>query len=141
MNLWIQHVKEVAAKEGIPYVQALKIAAQSYKGRATKEAPSKTNVGEEDYTTKKTDEVFHEKGKDVKKARRPYQSKRRIDFSKMNWGAFTKDWKEFGSEHPTLKEFATIVVAEPKAYPGIIRKRARFYLNVLTKGKGLDMCS
>ena len=71
-NAWISHVKAVAAKKGISYREALKVASASYKGRATKGAPSKTRLGEEDYTTKKGDVVFHQKGKYVRKSRLPY---------------------------------------------------------------------
>lgn len=72
MNPWILHVKAVAAKKGISYREALKVASASYKGKATKGAPSKTHRGEMDYTTKKGDVVFHEQGKFVKKPRKPF---------------------------------------------------------------------
>lgn len=68
-NQWIEHVKKVAAEKGISYREALKVASSSY---SKKGAPSKTHPGEMDYTTKKGDVVFHEKGKYVKKARKPY---------------------------------------------------------------------
>lgn len=71
-NQWIEHVKKVAAEKGISYREALKVASASY---SKKGAPSKTHPGEMDYTTKKGDVVFHEKGKYVKKARKPYMKK------------------------------------------------------------------
>ena len=65
-NMWIDHVKKVAADKGISYREALKVAGETYHRK------SKTHPGELDYTTKKGDVVFHEKGKDVKKSRKPY---------------------------------------------------------------------
>tara|TARA_R100000655_G_scaffold99149_2_gene142864 strand:+ start:1752 stop:2297 length:546 start_codon:yes stop_codon:yes gene_type:complete len=49
--------------------------APAKKGRAVKGAESKTHKGDKDYTTKKGDKDFHEKGHDVKKARKPYKKK------------------------------------------------------------------
>tara|TARA_R100000664_G_scaffold10169_1_gene16843 strand:- start:2570 stop:3076 length:507 start_codon:yes stop_codon:yes gene_type:complete len=49
--------------------------APAKKGRAVKGAASKTHPGDKDYTTKKGDKDFHEKGHDVKKARKPYKKK------------------------------------------------------------------
>lgn len=144
MNPWIAHVKKVAAEKGLPYTEALKIAAESYRGKATTGAPSKTKVGEEDYTTKKTSKVYHEQGKYVKKATTPYTKygkKKLIDFSKIHWGSFTKDWKDMGSSFETLYDFATDVLKRPKQYPPITVKRARFYKNIIMKGKGLGMCA
>ena len=138
VNPWIEHVRNVAKEKGMTYFEALKIARPSYKG-----ASSKTMKGEEDYTTKKTSKVFHEQGKYVRKGRTPYSktsSKKLIDFSKIHWGEFTKDWHSMGSKFPTLREFADAVLADTKAYPKLTVKRARFYKNIILKGKGLGMC-
>ena len=53
--------------------------APAKKGRAVKGAESKTHKGDKDYTTKKGDKDFHEKGHDVKKARKPYKKKAKED--------------------------------------------------------------
>jgi hypothetical protein len=45
------------------------------KKRAVKGAESKTHKGDKDYTTKKGDKDYHEKGKDVKKKRKPFERK------------------------------------------------------------------
>lgn len=45
------------------------------KGKSTKGAKSKTRKGDMDYTTKRGDKDFHRKGKDVRRARKPYRRK------------------------------------------------------------------
>lgn len=141
MNPWIAHVQQYAKDHNMTYFQALRDpkVKEGYKGAPVKGAPSKTVKGEEDYTTKKTSKVFHEKGKYVRKDRKPFQ-KKRIDFSKIHWGELTKDWKEMGSPKESLYDFATDVLKRPSEYPAITVKRARFYKNILVKGKGLGMC-
>jgi acetylglutamate synthase len=66
-NPWVKHVKKVAKTNKIPFSMALVVASPSYKG-----APSKTHKGKLDFTTKKGDKVFHQKGKYVHKSRTPY---------------------------------------------------------------------
>lgn len=134
MNSWIAHVKQVAVDKGIPYVQALKVASESYKA-----SPSKTTMVEEGSTTKKISKVLPPKGKSVRKDRKAVP-KNKIDFSKIHWGEFTKDWKEMASPFESLYDFATDVVKRSSEYPAITVKRARFYKNVIMKGKGLGMC-
>lgn len=66
---------------------------------------------------------------------------RRIDFGKIHWGAFTDDWQKHGGKrkYKTLEEFAKAVLKKPKSFDPLIVKRARFYKNILIKGKGLSM--
>ena len=45
-------------------------------GSESKGSVSKTRKNDLDYTTKSQDKDFHEKGKDVKKSRRPYRKKK-----------------------------------------------------------------
>ena len=45
--------------------------------RSTKGTRSKTHPGRKNYTTKKGDKVFHRKGKNVRKSRKPYSKKKR----------------------------------------------------------------
>ena len=49
-----------------------------------KGSASLTNIGEEDYTTKKGDKDYHQAGHDVKKSKRPYSS----------WIQFVKQYSE-----------------------------------------------
>ena len=120
MNFWIQHVKKVAADKGISYVAALKVASESYKASAPESSPPAV--------VSKT------------KMRSPKGGKKRIDFSKIHWGAFTQDWKDMGKSFPSLYDFATDVLKRSSEYPPITVKRARFYKNIIMKGKGLGMC-
>jgi hypothetical protein len=71
---------------------------------------------------------------------------RRIDFSKIKWGAFTKMLEEYRKRHPrtrikTLEQFAHLILREagrgkpnPK-FDLTARRRALFYLNVILKRK------
>lgn len=86
-NAWLEHVKKFWAKNKgkMAYSKALQEAKKTYKptggkktavkSKSTKGSKSKTNKGDEDYTTKKGNKDFHEDGKDVKKKSKPYQGK------------------------------------------------------------------
>jgi len=73
--------------------------------------------------------------------KKPMRKRRRIDFSKIHWGAFTDDWMKHGGKrkYKTLEEFSKAVLKKPKTFDPMIVKRARFYKNILLKGKGLSM--
>lgn len=80
MNSWVTFLKQWSAEHNMPYGQALKSAEakaayNKAKGIKTghKGAPSKTHKGDMDFTTKRGDKDFHRKGKDVRKARRPFE--------------------------------------------------------------------
>ena len=64
-----------------------------------------------------------------------------VDFTKLQWGALTDDWKSMGGrdKYKTLHDFAMAVVKRPKKFEPITVKRARFYKNMLVKGQGLSM--
>jgi hypothetical protein len=96
-----------------------------------KEEDSKSEMGEEE-EPKEPKEM--EGGKMMK-------TPRRIDFSKIHWGAFTENWQDHGGKKKfkTLHDFAKAVLKNPKEYTDIILKRARFYKNIIRKGKGLSM--
>ena len=49
----------------------------THRRRSTKGTRSKTHKGRKNYTTKKGDKVFHRKGKNVRKSRKPYSKKKR----------------------------------------------------------------
>jgi len=120
MNPWIQHVQQYAKKHNMTYFQALRDpkVKEEYKGvSSSKVMPT-------------------EKGMGMKKM----GGKKLIDFSQIHWGAFTKDWQKMGAEYPTLRAFADAVLKSSK-YPPIVIKRARFYKNIILKGKGLGMCA
>jgi hypothetical protein len=54
--------------------------------RSTKGTRSKTHKGRKNYTTKKGDKVFHRKGKNVRKSRKPYSKKKRGG-AQIHWDA------------------------------------------------------
>jgi hypothetical protein len=61
-----------------------------------------------------------------------------IDWDDMKWGSFTEQFKRYKEQHPNtdiedLGEFAKRIVHNPKEYKGKTLKRARFYLNVISK--------
>ena len=62
---------------------------------------------------------------------------KRIDFSKLKWGSFTKQEKAYERLHPgkarSLEQFAKLVEHHPKDFKKTTESRARFYLNVLKK--------
>ena len=49
----------------------------THRRRSTKGTRSKTHPGRKNYTTKKGDNVFHRKGKYVRKSHKPYSKKKR----------------------------------------------------------------
>jgi hypothetical protein len=80
-------------------------------------------------------------------ARRPANKasaarRRRIDFSKIKWGTFTKRFKAWKKRHPrqgakvtTLREFAAYILAHPDRFSLHARRKALFYRNIILKGK------
>ena len=59
-----------------------------------------------------------------------------IDWKGIHWGAFTKQWKRYRTQHKgpnTLDEFAHIVMSNPGKFKSITRQRAQFYLFVLKR--------
>ena len=86
-NAWLEHVKKFWAKNKgkMAYSKALQEARKTYKGKKAskdeskgmkgkkKGSKSKTHKGDKDFTTKKGDKDFDEKGKRIKKAKKPYK--------------------------------------------------------------------
>ena len=86
-NKWLEHLKKFWSKNKgkMSYSQAMKEAKKTYKSgatlttskskarKSTKGSKSKTHKGDKDYTTKKGDKDYHEKGKNVKKPKKPYK--------------------------------------------------------------------
>ena len=62
-----------------------------------------------------------------------------IDFEDMNWGSFTKQ-KNAHNPKLSLEQFADLVLSEdpPKKFTEKTKDRARFYLNVILKGNGIE---
>lgn len=91
----------------------------------------------------KKEEKDKKEEEEVEVEEKPIKEKkvRRIDFSKIRWGAFTDDWQRHGGKrkYKSLEEFAKAVLKKPKAWEPMVVKRARFYKNILTKGRGLSM--
>jgi len=76
--------------------------------------------------------------KRVKRARPP--ARRRIDFSKIKWGTFTKRFLAWKRRHPrvkvnSLREFAAYVLSHPDRFSLHARRKALFYRNIILKGK------
>jgi hypothetical protein len=82
-SAWNKHVKATFTelRKGNPsasFKEALKVAAGTYKKGFTsgqhpkKGQKSRTRKGELDFTTKKPDKDFHQKGHDIKKKRKPF---------------------------------------------------------------------
>ena len=96
---------------------------------------SKTHKGDLDYTTKRGDKDFHQKGHDVKKKRRPY-TKDNIDWDNIKWGSFTAQFNRYRSTHPrtrhnTLEKFARYIIKNKKKFTLRTFRRANFYVNVI----------
>jgi len=61
-----------------------------------------------------------------------------IDWDDINWGSFTEQLKKYNSQYKkklTLPKFADMILKDPKKYKSKTVKRARFYVNVLSKKK------
>ena len=98
---------------------------------------SKTRQGDKDYTTKRGDKDFHEKGKDIKKKRRPY-TKNNIDWDDIKWGSFTAQFARYRSTHPhtrinTLEKFAKYIIKNKKKFTLKTFRRANFYINIVLR--------
>lgn len=87
------------------------------------------------------EEKKEEEKEEVEVEDKPVKKTRRIDFSKIHWGAFTDDWQRSGGKRKfkTLEDFAQAVLKSPKSFEPMVVKRARFYKNIIKKGKGLSM--
>ena len=74
----VSELKAIAKKEGhkgysgLKKAQLITILGRKTMGGSKKGAKSKTHKGDKDYTTKKGNKDFHQKGKDIKKTKRPY---------------------------------------------------------------------
>lgn len=69
------------------------------------------------------------------------QAQPKIDFEKMKWGSFTKQFKAFKKENPDsdiddLGDFADFVISNPDKFRKTTLKRANFYKNVIEKKGG-----
>ena len=61
-----------------------------------------------------------------------------IDFDKIKWGSFTSDLKKFNKKNNTnynISEFAHLIINQPNNFKAITKKRAQFYINVLSHSK------
>ena len=61
-----------------------------------------------------------------------------IDWDDVNWGSFTEQLNKYNSTYKkklTLPKFADLILKDPKKYKQKTVKRARFYVNVLSKKK------
>jgi hypothetical protein len=61
---------------------------------------------------------------------------KRIDFSKIHWGALTKDYEKYMRAHPrshiySLEDFANYVLSHTSKFTPTTRRRAQFYFNIL----------
>tara|TARA_R110000751_G_scaffold7427_3_gene30377 strand:+ start:8826 stop:10985 length:2160 start_codon:yes stop_codon:yes gene_type:complete len=71
------------------------------------------------------------------------QEKGGVDFDDIKWGTFTQQFKRFKEEHKNspikdLEDFAEMIVKNKEDYQKKTLKRARFYLNVLTKKNNIS---
>ena len=60
-----------------------------------------------------------------------------IDFDNLKWGTFTKQLRDYNKTNGTdlnLREFAELVLDPDSRFHEITKRRARFYLNVLSSG-------
>jgi len=60
-----------------------------------------------------------------------------IDFDKLKWGSFTRQLRDYNKTNDTdldLREFAELVLQPDSRFHAITRRRAQFYLNVLSSG-------
>ena len=63
-----------------------------------------------------------------------------IDWQDIKWGSFTAQFKAWNKQHPKdqkkdLREFADMILKDPKSFKEKTLRRARFYVNVLSKKK------
>lgn len=134
-QFYVEHTKGKAIKKGELGQHMKKV------GEMWREMKSKKG-GEVEVVPDELKDTAIEEGGKMEPMKKPKSQKpvKMIDFSKIHWGMFTKDWKKMGKNFPTLRDFANAVLKSPKGYPEITVKRARFYKNILVKGKGLGMC-
>jgi hypothetical protein len=109
-------------------------------GKRVKKAGKRTKKAGK--RTKKAGKRTKKAGKRVKKAGQAVKRglRRRIDFSKIRWGTFTKRFVAWKRRHPrakvnTLREFAAYVLAHPDKFSLRARRKALFYRNIILKGK------
>jgi len=72
----------------------------------------------------------------------PQPPSQNIDFDKLKWGSFTKQFEAFKRQNPSssihdLDGFADFVLSHPDKFKKTTAKRARFYKNVIEKKGGL----
>lgn len=63
-----------------------------------------------------------------------------IDWQDIKWGSFTAQFQAWNKQHPKdkkkdLREFADMIMKDPKSFKEKTLRRARFYVNVLSKKK------
>ncbi len=97
MTSWREHIASYRKKHGVSYKDAMTAAAPSWRARTQsvkdkkdeskamkgkkKGTKSVTRKNDKDFTTKRGDKDFHEKGKDIKRTRKPYSKKETIKSS------------------------------------------------------------
>ena len=74
----------------------------------------------------------------------PHPPSQNIDFDKLKWGSFTKQFEAFKRQNPSssihdLDGFADFVLSHPDRFKKTTEKRARFYKNVIEKKGGYGM--
>lgn len=132
-NVRLAAVKEKRSRG--PRVKAERAAAKKAAGKrkgASKKAAAK----------KASKKAVKKGGRRVRKAGKALKRglRRRIDFSKIRWGTFTKRFLSWKRRHPrakvnTLREFAAYVLAHPDKFSLRARRKALFYRNIILKGK------
>jgi hypothetical protein len=131
-------VKRAALKEKRsrgPRVKAEPRKKAARKGKAAKRGRKAGQAAKRGRKAGQAAKRGRKAGKAVKRGLR-----RRIDFSKIRWGTFTKRFVAWKRRHPrakvsTLREFAAYVLAHPDKFSLRARRKALFYRNIILKGK------
>jgi len=56
----------------------------------------------------------------------------KVPKGQIDWGTFTRTAQNYGYKKTELRKFAQSVLAHPNKYKPITRRRARFYLSVIS---------
>jgi hypothetical protein len=72
----------------------------------------------------------------------PHPPSQNIDFDKIKWGSFSKQFQAFKNQEPNSKidnldKFADFIISHPNNFKKTTLKRARFYKNVIEKKGGM----
>jgi hypothetical protein len=141
-------VKRAALKEKRsrgPRVKAEPRKKAARKGKAAKRGRKAGQAAKRGRKAGQAAKRGRKAGQAAKRGRKAGQAvkrglRRRIDFSKIRWGTFTKRFVAWKRRHPrakvsTLREFAAYVLAHPDKFSLRARRKALFYRNIILKGK------